>query len=302
MADITGFVGLGAMGAPMALCLLKAGIPLVVYDRDRSRTRQLCSHGAEEAMNPAEVARRSARSISMVETTAQVRKVLLGADGIAAGASNGHHAACMSTVDRSAIRAMAADLDRHGITVVDAPVSGATQRAAAGKLTIFVGADGKSQPFSDCFAAMAEHVFYMGSLGKGLEMKLLNNMLAQVNSVAVAETMALASQAGMDLRTVIDAISVSTGNSAVFEMRVPRILERNFAPGGTIDISYKDQELETTFAKELGVPVFLANVTQQVYQIARGMGFGKEDPACLIKVYEAFNASRKSPVTEPSPD
>jgi 3-hydroxyisobutyrate dehydrogenase len=93
-------------------------------------------------------------------------------------------------------------------------------------------------------------------------------------------------KAGLDPHKIYEVVRVSTGSSVQFENRVPRMLARNFVPGGTIDISYKDQELETTFAKQLGVPLLLANVTQQVYQMARAAGLNKEDGSSIIKVFE----------------
>jgi len=104
--------------------------------------------------------------------------------------------------------------------------------------------------------------------------------------VAVAEALVLGVKAGLDPQTIYDVVRASTGTSVAFESRVPKMLARDFTPGGTIDISFKDQELETAFAKQLGVPILLANVSQQVYQMARAAGFNKEDGSALIKVLE----------------
>jgi 3-hydroxyisobutyrate dehydrogenase-like beta-hydroxyacid dehydrogenase len=171
--------------------------------------------------------------------------------------------------------------------MLDAPVSGGTERAATGELSIIAGGD--KQTFDACrdlFAAMGTNLFHVGGLGQGLAMKLVNNMLVQVNTVAVAEALVLGVKAGLDPRTIYDVVRVSTGTSFAFDRRVPRILERDFSPSGTVDISYKDQELETAFAKQLGVPLFLANVSQQVYQMARAAGLGKEDGTAIVKVLE----------------
>ncbi|MDH3581935.1 MAG: NAD-binding protein, partial [Hyphomicrobiales bacterium] len=121
---------------------------------------------------------------------------------------------------------------------------------------------------------------------QGLALKLVNNMLVQVNTVAVAEAFALGAKAGLDPQKMYDVIRVSTGASFALDHRVPRFLSGDFEPGGTVDISYKDQELETAFAKELGVPLLLANVSQQVYQMARSQGLSKQDGASIIKLYE----------------
>ena len=171
--------------------------------------------------------------------------------------------------------------------MLDAPVSGGSARAASGELSVIAGGDAKT--FETClpmFKAMATNQFHVGRIGQGLALKLVNNMLIQVNTVAVAEALVLGVKAGLDPQTIYDVVRVSTGNSVAFETRVPRIMNRDFAPGGTVDISFKDQELETAFAKQLGVPVLLANVTQQVYQMARAAGFNKEDGAAVVKIFE----------------
>jgi 3-hydroxyisobutyrate dehydrogenase-like beta-hydroxyacid dehydrogenase len=114
----------------------------------------------------------------------------------------------------------------------------------------------------------------------------VNNMLIQVNTVAVAEALVMGVKAGLDPRTIYEVVRVSTGTSSAFERQVPRILARDFAPGGTVDVYFKDQELETAFAKQLGVPVLLANVSQQVYQMARAAGLSKQDGTAIIQVLE----------------
>jgi len=171
--------------------------------------------------------------------------------------------------------------------MLDAPVSGGSARAASGELSVSAGGDAAT--FESCramFKGMSANQFHVGGIGQGLALKLVNNMLIQVNTVAVAEALVLGVKAGLDPQAIYDVVRVSTGNSFAFEMRVPRILKRDFSPGGTVDISFKDQELETAFAKQLGVPVLLANVTQQVYQMARAAGLNKEDGSAVVKVYE----------------
>ena len=171
--------------------------------------------------------------------------------------------------------------------MIDAPVSGGTGRAQSGELSVIAG--GAREVFEKCedlFIAMGSQSFHVGPLGSGLAMKLVNNMLVQVNTVAVAEALVLGVKAGLDPETIYEVVRVSTGASAAWELRVPRILKGDFEPGGTIDISYKDQELETAFAKRLGVPVLLANVTQQVYQMARAQGLNKQDGSAIVKVFE----------------
>lgn len=284
MAGKVGFVGLGAMGGPMARNLLKAGMPLVVHDIDPRKVQSLAEAGAEVAHAPEAVARQCGRSICMVETTAQAEEVIAG---LARGAARGHVVICMSTVDVAALQRVGAGLEAQGIALLDAPVSGGTTGAAAGTLSIIVG--GPRATFEACedlFRAMGRNVFHMGGLGSGLAMKLINNMLLQIQVVAIAEGLVLGTKAGLDPQRVIEVLRVSTGGSTALERAGPRMVGRDFSPSGTTDISYKDQELETALAKALGVPMVLANVTQQFYQMARAAGLGKEDGSAVVKVIE----------------
>jgi 3-hydroxyisobutyrate dehydrogenase-like beta-hydroxyacid dehydrogenase len=256
-------------------------MPLVVHDIDASKTAGL---NAEVAHSATEVASKVERTILIVETTEQAQSVI---GGIAEGATAGHIVVCMSTIDPFAARALADDLAKKGIAMIDAPVSGGTGRAQSGDLSVIVGGDAAViAKCKDLFDVMGSQTFHVGPLGNGLAMKLVNNMLVQVNTVAVAEAMVLGVKAGLDPKTIYDVVRVSTGASAAWELRVPRILNDDYVPGGTIDISYKDQELETAFAKRLGVPLLLANVTQQVYQMARAQGLNKQDGAAIVKVFE----------------
>ena len=286
-----GFVGLGNMGGPMARNLLKAGVKLVVHDLDPRKVQALAEAGAEVAASAQAVARETTRSICLVETTDQAETVILR--GIAEGASPGHIAICMSTVDPFRVKAMAAPLAASGIALLDAPISGGTKGAADGSLSILVGGDKAAfAACEDLFRIMGGNVFHAGALGNGLAMKLINNMLLHVNTVAVAEGLTMAAKAGLDMHQTFEMLKVSSGDSFALRARGSRMLSRDFSPSGTLDISYKDQELETAFAKGLGVPVLLANVSQQVYQMGRAAGLGKEEGSAVIKVYEALTGTR----------
>jgi len=287
MAGAVGFIGLGAMGRPMALNLVTHGFPLVVHDIDPAKVEPLRQKGATVADSPERVAAATARTICIVETTAQAEAVIVGERGIIRSAGPGHIVICMSTIDPFVAKRLGQELAARGIAMLDAPVSGGTERAVTGELSIIGG--GAAETFEACrdlFKAMGTKIFHVGGLGQGLAMKLVNNMLVQVNLVAVAEALVMGVKAGLDPRTIYEVVRVSTGTSAAFEGRVPKILARDFTPGGTIDIYYKDQELETAFAKQLGVPLLLANVSQQVYQMARAAGLGKQDSIAIIQVLE----------------
>lgn len=294
--ETIGFIGLGAMGSGMATNLLAAGHKLVVHDIDPAKVATLADKGAEPAASAAEVGKRTSRTITMVETTAQTQSVLFGERGMAMTARPGHQVAMMSTIDPIAAEAMSATLADSGIRMIDAPVSGGTHKAISGELTVIAGGEAQDvEQWRPFFEAMSTNIFHVGSFGQGLAMKLVNNMLIQVNTVAIAEAFAMGAKAGLDPKMMFDVVRVSTGASFALEHRVPRFLSGDFEPGGTIDISYKDQELETAFAKQLGVPLLLANISQQVYQMARAAGYAKEDGAAVIKLYEDMTGIKLGP-------
>ena len=287
MTGKVGFVGVGAMGGPMALNLVKAGFEVVVHDVNPDRVAPLATAGAHVVDTPAAAAVQCRRTICMVETADQAEAVIFGDNGFVQKAQPGDIVICMSTIDPLVARRFAERLADKRIAMLDAPVSGGPHGAAAGTLSVIVG--GPEDTFAaaqDLFRAMGKNVFHVGGHGMGLAMKLINNMLGQIQTVAIAEALVLGRKAGLDPKKIYEVVSVSTGNSVQFQNRVPRILARNFKPGGTLDISFKDQELETALAKRLGVPLFLANVSQQVYQMGRAAGLSKEDGSSLVKLYE----------------
>ena len=287
MTKKTGFIGLGAMGHPMAQNILKAGIPLVIHDIDAGKTKILSESGAIVASSPMEVAKMADRIVCLVETTDQANDVICGPEGIIHGARNGSIVICMSTIDPLVAKRIGADLDKKNIRMLDAPVSGGTGRANEATLSVIVG--GEKQVFNECqdiFDAVGNNVFHIGELGKGLIMKLINNMLGITNTITLIEGLTIGVKSGIGLETMLSVLKTSSGASAAVDLRVPRIIEDNFEPGGTMDIVYKDQELVTAYAKQIGVPTLMANVSQQVYQMARTAGLNKEDSSAVVKIYE----------------
>jgi len=287
MSIPTGFVGLGAMGSPMALNIIKAGIPLIVHDVDDRKTREHQKAGAEVMYSPMEIANASDRTICLVETTRQAEEVICGERGIIHGAKPGHIVICMSTINPTVAKRIASDLSLQEIFMLDAPVSGGTARAENADLTVIAG--GEKDIFNKCkdiFEAVGKDAFHIGEHGQGLVMKLINNMLGITNTITLIEGLTIGAKSGIGLQTMLDVLRKSSGASAAVDLRVPRIIEGDFKPGGTVDIVYKDQELITAYAKQLGVPTLMANVSQQVYQMARTAGLNKEDSSAVVKIYE----------------
>lgn len=281
-----GFVGLGAMGGPMAKNILKAGHTLVVYDIDKDKNEHFAALGAQVASGPADVARRAHILISMVDTTAQAEEVIVGPGGLIAGAKAGDVVVSMSTIDPKAVQAMHETLAGKGVDLIDAPVAGMIQGAENGTLKAYVGGEArvieKARPVLESMTSQIRHI---GSVGQGIVVKLVNNMLTQAGRILVVEAMVMGAKAGIDPETIIDVVTNATGDSVVFRHAAPRMVSRDFT-GIRMDITIKDLELETQLAKSLGVPMFMANVAQQVYLMGKASGFGSEDPAAVVKVYE----------------
>ena len=281
-----GFVGLGDMGAPMAANILKAGHPLVAYDIQPAKNERIAALGAQVASGPADVARRARTVISMVDTTAQAEEVIVGPGGFIETAQSGDLVISMSTIDPMALRRMHEKLAATGIALIDAPVSGMDKGAKDGTLKAFVGGDSavleRARPV---LRAVASDITHVGAIGQGCAMKMINNMLAQINRIVIAEALVLGATAGLDPKQMVELIGKATGNSAAFQIYAPRMLAHNFA-GSRMDITFKDMELQTSLGKSLKVPLFMANMAQQVCQMGRAAGFGSEDGSAIVKVYE----------------
>ena len=281
-----GFVGLGTMGAPMAQNVLKAGHPLVVYDLDSAKIERLAAQGALPAISLADVANRASVLICMVDTTEQAQEVIVGPLGFIERVRAGDVIVSMSTIDPRAVQEMHRTLASRDVEIIDAPVTGFIQGAEQGKLKAYVGGSiAALEKVRFALEPMTAEIRHIGPVGQGLVVKLVNNMLAQAGRILVVEAMVMGTKAGIDPQTIIDVVSGATGNSMVFQHAAPRMLSRDFS-GIRMDITIKDLELETQVAKSLGVPMFMANVAQQVYQMAKAAGLGSEDPAAVVKVYE----------------
>ncbi|WP_233853753.1 NAD(P)-dependent oxidoreductase [Paraburkholderia sp. HD33-4] len=282
-----GFVGLGMMGGPMAENIIKAGHSLVVCDVDPRKLDRFVALGARPAQSPADVARQASVVVSMVDTTAQAEQVITGSEGCAASAQTGDVIVSMSTIDPVALRRMQQTLAAHGADLIDAPVSGMEKGAREGTLKAFVGGAPEAlERARPVLNAMTSEIIHFGPIGQGTTMKLINNMLVQVAWISIAEALALGAKAGLDPKQMVETIGNATGNSVAFQYSAPRILARDF-DGIRMDITYKDIELQTSLAKSLQCPMFLANVAQQVYQMGRAAGLGSEDGgSAIVKIYE----------------
>ncbi|QDL38626.1 NAD(P)-dependent oxidoreductase [Rhodoferax sediminis] len=284
------FVGLGQMGGPMAENLLKKGHAVVVYDIDKRKVSRFVELGAQAATGPADAARQACVLISMVDTTAQMEEVIAGPDGFIQAAQAGDVVISMSTIDLMALRRLHPKLMQKGVELLDSPVTGMEKGAKEGVLNAYVGGDAAAlEKVRPVLASMATKITHFGAIGQGLAMKLINNMLFQVNRVLIMEGLALGAKAGLDPQQMFETISGTTGNSVAFQYSAPRILNREF-DGIRMDITFKDVELQTQLAKSLGMPMFMANTALQVYQMARAKGLGNKDAVSAIQMYEEWTS------------
>jgi 3-hydroxyisobutyrate dehydrogenase-like beta-hydroxyacid dehydrogenase len=282
------FVGLGQMGGPMAGNLLKKGHAVVVYDIDPRKVERFVELGAQASTGPADAARQARVTISMVDTTAQAEEVIAGPDGFIQAVQPGDVIISMSTIDLTLLRRLEPKLKAKGVELLDSPVTGMEKGAKEGTLNAYVGGDAQAlEQVRPVLQSMATRITHFGAIGQGLAMKLINNMLFQVNRVLIMEAMALGAKAGLDPQQMYETISGTSGNSNAFQHCAPRIIRREF-DGIRMDITYKDVELQTQLARSLGMPMFMAHAALQVYQMARARGLGDQEAVSAIQLYEEW--------------
>lgn len=285
-----GFIGLGIMGRPMALNLIKGGHQVTVWSRRQVSMAPLLEAGALAAENPAAVAEASEVVFSMVADAPDVRAVMLGVDGVARGASAGLIAVDMSTIPPAAAKGIAKDLASHGIAFLDAPVSGGEVGAVAGTLSIMVGGDeqafDKVQPLFGC---MGKNVVYIGGPGSGQVAKAANQILTGVGVLAVAEAMTFAKKNGADPARVREALMGGFAGSKILENHGQRMIDRNFKPGFKSWMHGKDMNIVMQTAHELGLYLPASAATAQMYKAMVGSGLGEEDSIAVLKLLERLS-------------
>jgi len=283
-----GFIGLGAMGRPMATNILKAGYSLTVYDVGAALVAEMKNKGAKTATGPNEVAACSDIVLFSLPNGAIVEEVVSGKDGLLSGSHHGQIFIDLSSVTPTHTKKMAELAAAKGVDYLDAPVSGGVSGAASGTLTIMVG--GKKEVIARCqeiLQVIGKKISHVGSVGSGDAVKLVNNLLLGVNMVAVAEAMTLGVKAGLDPEVLFEIINSSSGRSYALEAKLPNfILKGNFEPGFTVNLQYKDLEMAVQTAKELGTPLIMANFAQQIYEMAKAKGLGQKDISAVIMLNE----------------
>jgi 2-hydroxy-3-oxopropionate reductase len=267
MPETIGFIGLGIMGKPMARNLLKAGYPLVVHNRSQAAIDELVAAGATAATSPREVAARSDVVITMLPDSPDVQAVVLGPNGILAGARSGSVLIDMSTIAPAVTRELAAEAAKVGMSTLDAPVSGSDQGAINGTLAIMVGGDDAT--FARCqpiLGVLGRSVVHVGGVGAGHTVKLVNQIIGMATLEAVSEGVLVAAKAGLDLDTVLQAIGGGAARSWMLENLAPKIAHRDFQPGFMVRLAQKDLRLALSLSDQLHVSIPSAALVHQLFR------------------------------------
>lgn len=288
MKPMIGFIGIGDMGTLMSQNLLKAGYPLVVYDLREKAMESLVRAGAEQASSPRDTASRSSIVITMLPASPDVETVMLGPKGVIKGAKSGDIAIDMSSSYPASTKMICERLATKGIRMLDAPVSGGTEGACEGTLSIMVG--GEEKDYEEChpiFEAMGKNIYYLGKIGSGHTVKALNNLCSACNMAITSEALVVATKLGLSPDKVINVINSSSGRSWSSEFKFPNfVLNNAFNSGFTMGLMSKDVEMAIRLGRELHVPMFVGSVIQQLYNYYVGQGGGDDCSSSIIKLIE----------------
>jgi 2-hydroxymethylglutarate dehydrogenase len=284
-----GFIGLGAMGKPMAKNLIKAGYDLTVHDLNPQPVEEILSLGAKKAKSPAETAKGVEVIITILPADDEVKAVALGPEGVLEGARKGAVYFDMSSIAPHTSKYVASEAEKKGIKFLDAPVSGGTIGAEKASLTIMVGGDkALLDEHMGILQAVGKTIYHVGNVGMGETVKMVNQMLLGINLVGIAEAFVMGTKLGVAPEVLYKVIRASSGNSFLIDHRVPDyIFTGNFTqPGFAIDLLRKDLGLAMESAKGPKVPLFMTGQAYQYYTQATAEGLGKKDMSAIIELLE----------------
>ena len=279
-----GFVGLGTMGAAMAANLARAGFPLTVWNRTPGRAGPLLALGAVEASSPREVARASEVVVTCVTDSPQVAEVLFGPDGLAEGLVPGSLFIDCSTISPASAREMGARLKDHGVAMLDAPVSGGSEGAVAGTLTIMVGGEPTDvERAHDVLHAMGRTVTHLGPIGSGQVAKAVNQVILCGTYLGVAEGIVLAMKAGMDVERLITALAGGAAGSWVLQNRSGRMIADSYPLGFKIALHRKDMAIALELSRSIGAVLPVAALAATFEDGLIAQGHGDDDNSALAR-------------------
>jgi len=287
MTQKIGFIGLGIMGQGMVRNLHKAGFSLTVWNRTRAKAELFRELGISIADTPADVARNSDMIITCVSDTPDVEAVVLGETGVIHGAHAGALLIDCSTISPQTTVKIAEKLREKGVTMLDAPISGGSEGAAKGTLSIMVGGDEtdfiRAQPV---FSAMGKTITHVGGQGAGQMVKLVTQILVVGTMQAISEALVFAQAGGLDLEKTLAAVSGGAAGSWSLTNRAPQMINRDWRPGFMIDLQQKDLRIVLDSADQLGVPLPTTSLIFNFYRTLQAQGLGEEGNHALIKALE----------------
>lgn len=292
MKERIGFIGLGIMGAPMAINLLRGGHPLVVYNRTPAKMQLLLGLGAEAGKSCKDVAERSEVVISMVSDSPDVEQVYLGPEGVLTGAKPGILLIDMSTISPVTAVKVAKAAGERGCPMLDAPVSGGDVGARNATLAIMVGGDREVfERAKPIFELMGKPI-YCGPSGAGQIVKACNQIATALHMIAMAEAFVLGAKAGVDPAIVLQVLSGGFAQSRVMDVRGPRVIQGDFQPGFRSRLHYKDLNivLETARAYHCSLPA--AALARELFGAMQANGWGDLDHSAVIRVIESLSNAK----------
>ncbi len=287
MAQTIGFIGLGIMGKPMARNLIKAGYPLVVYNRTASKAEELVELGSRQLASPKEVGANAEVVITMVSDSPEVESVVLGENGVIEGIREKSIVVDMSSISPITTQRIAAELGRRGVSMLDAPVSGGEVGAIQGTLSIMVG--GEESAFlqvKPLLESMGKSVVRVGEVGAGGFTKLSNQIIVAGVLQAVSEAMVLAKKAGVDIRLVHEAIRGGMAGGRTLDMKIPAFVEGRFEPGFKMDLHIKDLRNALLAGKSLGVALPSTGLVHELFSSCSAQGKGQKDHSVIFTLLE----------------
>jgi len=287
VAETLGFIGLGAMGAPMSRRLIEAGYKVIVADLDKAALDKAVALGAEAAASPADVGSKAETILVSLPTPDVVKQVALGSNGVAEGSRVKTFIDLSTTGARAAID-IANGLKAKGIVPMDAPVSGGVGGAVKGTLAVMVSGDRATwERLEPVFKVIGKPFFVGEEAGQGQTMKIINNLLSATAMAASAEAFVMGAKAGLDPDVMVDVISAGSGrNTAVTDKFPSAILTRSFDYGFRTELMYKDVKLAIDEAEALGVPMWIGQMVKQWWSYAYSRGGKTEDFTNIIRYVE----------------
>ena len=289
MSERVGFIGLGIMGRGMVDNLMKAGFDVTVWNRTASRMDAFVERGAAAADSPRAVAEACDIIIICVSDTPDVEAVVLGEAGVIHGAAAGDLVIDMSTINPVNTVAIGAQLKAKGVSMLDAPISGGSEGAANGTLSIMIGgSDADVARAMPCFEAMGSTITHVGEAGAGQTVKLSNQILCVVNMLAASEALLFAQAGGVNLEKMLQAVTGGAAGSWMLANRGPQVINDYWEPGFSIDLQQKDLRLVLGAADEMGIPVIATALCFNLYRTLQAQGHGGDGNHSIIRALEAM--------------